>query len=696
MRQDFKDLQRWLQQFEAILSSFKIEEVNSVLDKHGITPFLIQEVEEGLRNLAAKYCSLFNSTADGIIIHNLDGQILQVNDAYCRMSGYSREELVSMRIGKIDVMESEGEINKHIRKIIKSGGHARFESRHRRRDGSFFDVDITALHMDKEGDRMAVFIRDISGRKETEAGLREAERRYRELVRLAPSGIYEIDLRQQKFISVNDAICQMTGYSRQELMDMNPTDMLAEESRMIFQGRVKECMGGKQPERNVEYRVRMKDGRYLWVLLNVTFTNDESGRPVGATVVAHDITNRKESEVAQRHLNDALEQRVIERTAEVRQQADQLRALAVDLSRTEQRERKRLARVLHDHIQQLLVAARMKLEWIRREEHPEKSRETADGLDAILKEALAASRSLTLDLSPPALHEAGLAGGLSWLASRMLEKNQFVVHLRADGQAEPHLEEMRFLLFECVRELLFNIIKHAGVEEAQVFLSRTAEGLVQVTVSDSGKGFDPDRLLRRRSDEVTFGLFSIQQRLAHIRGSMEIESKPGRGTKITLTVPAGPPPAVKKEMRARPPLKVRPRRRKKQYRVLIVDDHEILREGLMRVLQLEPDIEVVGEAADGPRAIQLAEELVPDVVIMDVNLGEMSGIEATRQILGRLPKTKVLGLSMHVDGDIARAMRDAGATAFLSKGGPSEDLVQAIRASRKEPGKIRAKAQKED
>ena len=114
--------------------------------------------------------------------------------------------------------------------------------------------------------------------------------------------------------------------------------------------------------------------------------------------------------------------------------------------------------------------------------------------------------------------------------------------------------------------------------------------------------------------------------------------------------------------------------------MLLADDHEIVRQGLVGILQIEPDIEVVGEAADGEDAVELARKLQPDVVIMDVTMPRMTGIEATQLIRRELPKTRVIGLSMHAESDMAEAMRAAGAFAYLTKGGPSEDLIAAIRA----------------
>ena len=114
-------------------------------------------------------------------------------------------------------------------------------------------------------------------------------------------------------------------------------------------------------------------------------------------------------------------------------------------------------------------------------------------------------------------------------------------------------------------------------------------------------------------------------------------------------------------------------------RVLLVDDHKIVREGLAGLLELEKDIEVVGQAADGEMAIRLARELQPDVVSMDITMPRMNGIEATRQIKAEFPNMRIVGLSMHESSDMARAMQQAGAADYVSKDAPSEELLRAIR-----------------
>ncbi|MBI4859971.1 MAG: response regulator [Candidatus Riflebacteria bacterium] len=381
-------------------------------------------------------------------------------------------------------------------------------------------------------------------------------------------------------------------------------------------------------------------------------------------------------------LNDSLELRVSERTAEVCRLAAQLRALAAELSQAEQRERRRVAHILHDDVQQLLVAARMQLETAKRGLSNPGGVSSLQNVDTILLEAIHSARQLTLELSPPIVHDAGLSGGLRWLVARFDEKHQFRVSLDVDAQAEPDEEETRLLLYECARELLFNAVKHSGVSGARVRLQRTASGQTLLIVEDSGIGFDPALLARRRADGLSFGLFSIEQRLAHFGGSVTIDSAPGRGVRVTVTTPSGSARGATDSGHAAPaPVRsaVLSGPQGDAIRILLVDDHRMVREGLALLLQLERDLSIVGQAADGPEAVAKADQLLPDVVVMDLNLKGMSGAEATGFIVARHPTVKVIALSMHTDESVARAMLDAGAVAFFSKGVASRELIESIR-----------------
>lgn len=115
--------------------------------------------------------------------------------------------------------------------------------------------------------------------------------------------------------------------------------------------------------------------------------------------------------------------------------------------------------------------------------------------------------------------------------------------------------------------------------------------------------------------------------------------------------------------------------------ILIVDDHKLLREGLKSLIQAEPDFHVLGEAENGRQGVEMALKLKPDVVLMDINLGDMHGIQATQLIIAHRPNTRVIGLSMHDDLGVADAMYQAGAVNYLTKNSPVEKILKTIRDS---------------
>lgn len=143
-----------------------------------------------------------------------------------------------------------------------------------------------------------------------------------------------------------------------------------------------------------------------------------------------------------------------------------------------------------------------------------------------------------------------------------------------------------------------------------------------------------------------------------------------------------PPPTAGKDSTVRDALSAAPSvsgiRDGRKVRILLADDHRVLRECLAEFLNEQPGLEVIAQAEDGAMAVELAASARPDVVVMDVTMPRMSGIEATRRITSQLPQIRVIGLSMHVQDDMAWAMRAAGAVAYLSKSSGSEQLVQAI------------------
>jgi signal transduction histidine kinase len=243
---------------------------------------------------------------------------------------------------------------------------------------------------------------------------------------------------------------------------------------------------------------------------------------------------RKQAEVSLRrseerllHANATLEQRVRERT-------EQLRSVAIELTHSEESERRRLAQVLHDHLQQLLVAAKLNISLSQQDAQGETAQLLASAND-LLGQSLDACRSLTVELSPPVLYDRGLTAAVRWLGARTRELHGLDVNVAVTDAPDPD-DHVGVLVFQSIRELLLNIVKHAGVQQAQVTMSGAPDGNLHVTVEDRGKGFDVDGALAQRHTRGGFGLFSIRERLDLVGGRIHIESRPGQ-TRIRLDIP---------------------------------------------------------------------------------------------------------------------------------------------------------------
>lgn len=230
-----------------------------------------------------------------------------------------------------------------------------------------------------------------------------------------------------------------------------------------------------------------------------------------------------------------LEQLVEKRTARLRRSEGRLRALAAELTRVEERERRSLATYLHDEIGQALAVVRMKLALLVEDVAEGRSiGDEVEGLRDLLGKAIESTQTLTFDLSPPVLHELGLAAAIEWAGERTSEEHGLTFVFHDDGTDKPLDDEAQAFLFRSARELMANVVKHAQATRLCAAFVRH-DGEVRVVIEDNGTGF------RARSQDsgvrLGFGLFSIRQRLGGLDGRFEIEPMPGGGTKAVLSVP---------------------------------------------------------------------------------------------------------------------------------------------------------------
>jgi signal transduction histidine kinase len=236
-------------------------------------------------------------------------------------------------------------------------------------------------------------------------------------------------------------------------------------------------------------------------------------------------------------MNAELEQRVRERTAVAEDRAAQLRVLASRLATAENQERRRVAQILHEHFQQLLVSVNFHIGVLRRRVADKSLLGILDRMSETIGETVQVSRTLTVELCPPVLYDMGLAAGLEWLGRWMKDRYDLQVDVSADPKANPRAMDMSVLLFHSTREVLFNIVKHAGVKQASLHMARRDRDHAEILVADEGIGFDPSSRPTEGAGTTGFGLFNIRERIELAGGRMQIDSSPGGGTRITLLAP---------------------------------------------------------------------------------------------------------------------------------------------------------------
>jgi signal transduction histidine kinase/CheY-like chemotaxis protein len=442
------------------------------------------------------------------------------------------------------------------------------------------------------------------------------------------------------------------------------------------------------------YRFVRPDGTVLWIESLGRAERDATGQVTRLTGLELDITEHRQTEEALRVLRDeernserqraaaALQQR----TTELEHRTRQLSQMAWDLTLAEHNAREQIARTLHDGLQQLLVIAVLNLDQQLKRERDAGNTPSDLLVEAKsqLDQAVAAARSLHFELFPPVLQRSGLPAALTWLASWARDKYHLNVVIDADPHADSPRKDVRTLLFESVRELLFNAFKYAHAKRVTLTLRLLSDEELCVTVTDNGVGFEPAELDdRSKAGQVGWGLFSIRERLTLLGGSVDLESARGRGTRVRLIAPRGAVLATADgngsgvdvgveaavDISADSP---------DALRILIVDDHAAVRKTLREMLEERPELAVVGDSSNGYEAIAHAHTLRPDIVLMDVAMPHMDGIEAAARIRAELPHIQTLLMSMQAGSDTIQAIERAGAVGFFDKGIDMQHMIDYL------------------
>lgn len=390
---------------------------------------------------------------------------------------------------------------------------------------------------------------DITSRKRAEEALIRSEKKYRKLIETANDAIFLADTETGIIIDANRKAEELLGTSLENIKGMHQSDLHPREElkkyKDIFKKHVRKGDG-----LTTDILVINSSGQKIPVDISASIT--EIGGKKVIQGIFRDITERKRVEEELKKHREQLAELVKERTQEIvkaneslRQEVavrkrvenklleyqKQLQSLTSQMSLIEENEKRRIAAELHDCVGQTLALSKIKLGLLNKKASSDEVKNIAREILLLIEQTIRETRTLTFELSPPILYELGLGQAIKWLIDQFHEKHGLKTVLRDDGWEKPVDNNIRFFLFQAVREVLVNIVKHAQAKEAKIIMARKDNNL-RITIEDNGNGFSESSMQYNG-----YGLFNMRERMNHIDGHFDIQSAAGKGTRVTLIAP---------------------------------------------------------------------------------------------------------------------------------------------------------------
>jgi PAS domain S-box-containing protein len=308
----------------------------------------------------------------------------------------------------------------------------------------------------------------------------------------------------------NSRFGKMVQMDSEKLIGIRFRDLMMPEEQKTFD--MLFTQAGRNGSRG-EFSLKTSNGNCIPVQLSIyELEGDTTG---GISIIATDISEQVQAE-------------------------EKIRALASQLAVAEQEERHRISQILHDDLQQRLFAIKTQLAFLVNDNEPNRPpasmKEELKQIQRWLSDAIGITRSLSVDLSPVILQGEGLAEAIMWLSAQMKDRHGLQVQIDAKDSLNQLDNHMRMLLFQTIRELLFNVVKHAGTSQAKITLEQNDQR-TRIAISDEGRGFDVATVMN--DSKAAHGLLVIQDRLSLMGCSMEINSEPGKGTHVVIEAPLG-------------------------------------------------------------------------------------------------------------------------------------------------------------
>jgi len=485
----------------------------------------IQEVEErmerkraedALKDSEDRYRSIFENTGTATIIIDESKIIVLANKRFEQLAGLTREEIE--RVYSLNDFVHPDDLQKAAdldNKCATSAGEATSDCEFRiiNRHGPVYYV-LASIAWIPPTKKQVLSLLDITQLKEAEKEKRDASLYARSLVEASLDPLVTIDA-DGRITDLNNATASVTGLGREKMIGSDFSSFFTEPDK-AHDGYLE--VFAKGFIRDFPLAIRHSSGKITNVLYNASLYRNEAGEIQGVLANARDISERLEAE------------------QEILRNNEMLRSITSELVMTEERERRRIAVDLHDHIAQTLAITKLKLDILMDQVKGSDSAKSLDDIINMINRAIAQTRSLMTDLSPSVLYELGLTEAMEWLSEQMHDHYGLKVIFKNDPKIQNIDMDLQVFLFRSTRELLLNVVKHAHAREVYIILQKLT-GKISVTVKDNGIGFDLNVMDNPVSRTGGFGLLSIRERLNHIGGTFEIESQKAQGTSIRLLVP---------------------------------------------------------------------------------------------------------------------------------------------------------------
>lgn len=467
-----------------------------------------KHAEEELKKNEEKYRTLVEQAIDAIALYDAQGNILDANTGSVNLLGYSKEELMKMRLP--DILTPEEIQEKPVRYDVLEKGESTIKKRSmRKKDGSIILTEVRSQQL-PDGRFLSV-IRDLTERITAEQQIEEGKKISDKLIDSLPGVFYWYD-DTGKFLRWNKQFENVTGYSGEEISIMHPTDFFDGEGREHIIERVGKVF--EEGSANAEADFISKDGSrrpYYFKAVRIDYDNKPCLLGTGI-----DVSERKKAE---KELKDSFEA---------------IRQLSEHLQNIREEERHHIAREIHDELGQQLTVLKMDISWLNKKiasEDP-KVRARLNELVDMVDNTVKSVRKISSELRPSMLDDLGLQAALEWQAQEFGKRSGIKISLVSETGELKLPGNIGITLFRIFQESLTNVARHAAATEVKVFFQKV-NGRIELTIRDNGKGFVTTGIENKR----TLGILGMRERVSIINGEYSIDSIPGKGTTVKVSIP---------------------------------------------------------------------------------------------------------------------------------------------------------------